>query len=50
MEELRKSIRKMNRHQTLYRVLKEELSRLGHWRNLPRGNPKLGYIKSKEGK
>ena len=27
----------------LYKVLKDELSALGHWRNKARGNPQAGY-------
>lgn len=49
LEELRQAIRKMTRDQALYRVLKEELGRRGHWKALPRGNPQRGYEKSKEG-
>lgn len=37
-EELAQSIRKMERHQKFYKVLKEELSKLGHWREKPRGS------------
>lgn len=47
MIELREAIRTMTPRQQLYRVLKEELSIKGHWRNLPRGNPKEGYRKSR---
>ena len=48
LEELRQAIRKMTRDQALYKVLKEELTRLGHWKALPRGNPQKGYRKAKE--
>jgi hypothetical protein len=40
-------IRNMNHRKKLFQVLKTELHELGYWRNLKRGNPKLGYIKSK---
>jgi len=30
-------IRGLERHQSLYRVLKSELSRLGYWKNKKRG-------------
>lgn len=36
-------IQQLERHQKLYRVLKRELSKLGFWRNKPRGNPAKGY-------
>ncbi len=39
-------IRKMTRSSPLYKLLKEELTALGHWKNKPRGNPKAGYLKS----
>lgn len=45
LEELRFKIRVMRRHQALYRLLKEELGKLGYWKNRPRGNPKAGYQK-----
>jgi len=41
--ELKYEILKMTPRQNIYRVLKEELTKLGHWRNHPRGNPKAGY-------
>lgn len=34
---LRSSIRTMTRHSPIYKVLKEELSVLGYWKNKPRG-------------
>ncbi len=43
-DRLRLEIRNMNRQKMIYKVLKEELSVLGFWRNRERGNPKLGYI------
>ena len=42
MEELRLSIRNMTRKQAIYKVLKEELTALGYWRSLARGNPRAG--------
>jgi len=42
-EELRKEIRLMTPRSQLYQVLKEELERLGHWKQKPRGNPVKGY-------
>jgi len=47
-EELRIKIRQMNRTQVLYKVLKEELSKLGYWRNKSRGNPQKGYASMRE--
>jgi hypothetical protein len=42
-EYLRQEIRAMTPRSGLFRILKEELSALGYWRNRPRGNPKKGY-------
>jgi hypothetical protein len=42
-EVLRHEIRHMERHSTLFKVLKEELTALGYWRNQKRGNPRAGY-------
>ncbi len=42
-EMLRQSIRTMTRHSPIHKVLKEELTALGYWKNKPRGNPKKGY-------
>ena len=47
---LRASIHSMKRGDPLYKLLKQELSTLGHWKNKPRGNPHAGYNKSKFGK
>jgi len=44
LEQLRKEIRELNRTKILYRVLKEELSRLGYWKNKERGNPMKAYL------
>jgi len=41
--QLRREIRLLDRHQLLYRVLKEELGRLGYWKNRPRGDPVKAY-------
>jgi len=43
IEQLTKEIRRLHRSQLLYRVLKEELSALGYWKNKPRGDPAKGY-------
>jgi len=47
--ELKQAIKHMTRQQGLYRVLRDELTLLGYWRTLPRGNPSAGYkvMKSK---
>ena len=47
LDELRAAIRRMNRWDPLYLVLKKELSALGYWRNKPRGDPAKGYDKAK---
>ncbi len=36
-EQLREGIRRMTRKTRLWRILKDELSACGHWKNLPRG-------------
>jgi len=43
LNELRPAIRNMTRQQGLYRVLRDELTVLGYWHKLPRGNPRKGY-------
>lgn len=40
--ELREAIRHMTRQQWLYRALRDELTKKGYWRKLPRGNPRKG--------
>ena len=47
MEWLRAEIRQMTRETKLYKLLKEELTELGYWKNRKRGDPKAGYAKSK---
>jgi hypothetical protein len=36
---LRQEIRKMDYQSSLYKLLKEELSKRGNWKNRPRGVP-----------
>lgn len=36
---LRELIRGMTRDSLIYKLLKDELSVLGHWKNKPRGKP-----------
>ncbi len=43
LEELRIELQHLNRFQKIYMVLKEELGKLGYWRNKARGNPAKGY-------
>lgn len=38
LNQLRIEIRKLDRHHALYRVLREELSKLSHWKQKPRGS------------
>lgn len=40
----------MTRSQQIFQVLKEELTALGYWKNLPRGNPQKAYQVSRKGK
>lgn len=39
-DRLRAEIRKMRYKDELFRLLKEELSQLGHWKNRARGKPR----------
>ena len=41
-------IRTMQYWHPLFKVLKRELSALGYWKNHKRGDPKLGWVKSRE--
>ncbi len=43
LEQLRIEIQELNRSKALYKVLKEELSRMGYWKQLPRGDPVKAY-------
>ena len=43
LEALRYAIRAMTRKQALYRLLKEELTELGYWKQRGRGRPFDGY-------
>ena len=38
----------MNSRKKLYQVLKNELTKLGHWRDRPRGNPAKGWAAMKD--
>ena len=41
--QLRLEIRQMNRHKALYRLLRDELSKLDHWKQQGRGDPIKAY-------
>jgi hypothetical protein len=43
LAQLALEIQHLERHQKLYQVLKRELTKLGFWRNKPRGDPAKGY-------
>ena len=43
LKELRQAIKDMTYQQGLYKVLRDELTSLGYWHKLPRGNPSAGY-------
>lgn len=47
LTQLIKEIRHLERHQKLYRILRDELMKLGRWRIKPRGNPSKGYKRMK---
>jgi hypothetical protein len=40
LEALRQDIRRLTRYQKLYRLLKEELTAKGYWKNKARGKPR----------
>lgn len=42
--DLRFAIKGMTRQQALYRLLRDELGRLGYWKRRCRGNPRRGYV------
>lgn len=42
-QELREAIQGVKPRTRLYRILKEELAKLGYWKNQPRGNPRKGF-------
>lgn len=42
LDQLRIEIKMLHRSHVLYRVLKQELSKIGHWKNRPRGDPFRG--------
>ncbi len=44
MERLRIEIRGMSRRTALYHVLKEELSKVDHWKMQERGDAMKGYL------
>ena len=43
LDQLRLEIRELNRTKVLYRVLKEELTKLGYWKLRARGDPVKAY-------
>lgn len=52
LEQLRLEIRKMTPPSKLFKLLREELIKLDHWKQKARGNPVKGYLsrgKNKEG-
>lgn len=43
LEDLADEISRMERHNPLFKVLKQALSKRGYWKNKKRGNPRKGY-------
>ena len=43
LNQLKLEIQNLKYDQKLYKVLKDELSAIGHWKAKPRGNPAKGY-------
>lgn len=47
IEYFRRLVREMTYRSPVYRMLKQELSALGFWRQRPRGKPDAKYFKGK---
>jgi hypothetical protein len=45
--ELEKALRNMNERQKLFQIVKSEMLRRGHWKNLPRGKAITENLKRK---
>jgi hypothetical protein len=43
LQQLSIEISNLNRHKRLYKVLRDELSKIGHWKLNARGNPIKAY-------
>jgi len=50
LEQLRYEIQHLNNRKDLYFVLKEELTKIDHWKQQQRGDPAKAYRASKKGK
>jgi len=44
LEQLTEEIQTMNYWSPLFKVLREELSKRGYWKNLPRGKPDSKFL------
>jgi protein associated with RNAse G/E len=49
LEQLRLEIKELNSHKMLYKVLKEELTKIDHWKQQKRGKPNPRFIKRNYG-
>jgi len=45
LKELREAIRNMTRQQAIYRLLRDELSKQGHWKQRERGKPNPNFYR-----
>ena len=45
LNELRQSIKNMTRQQVIYRLLRDELTLQGHWKQLKRGKPNPKFMR-----
>jgi protein associated with RNAse G/E len=45
LEQLRQEIRELTYNKELYEVLREELTKIGHWKQLKRGKPNPRFRK-----
>lgn len=48
LDYIRRAIREMNYDSPLYKMLKQELTRLGYWRNRPRGKGSAEHFRGKQ--
>ena len=48
LDKLRLAIQNMTPRHKIYELLRDELSKIGRWKNLKRGNPSRGYLAMRE--
>lgn len=48
IERFRELVQGMTRFTATFQMLQSELVKQGYWRNLPRGNPRKGYLRQQQ--